>query len=279
MGGVDNADVPLHDGDVLTVRQIAGFSDLGSSITVRGEVQHPGGYGIREGERLSSILLRAGGLRASAYPYGAILEREQVRQIEERNHEDLLQRLQAEGNELRAAPDGDTDQKLAKQAAMMQWQTALQRLQSTPPPGRLVVHIASDIKKWANTPADIEVRAGDILTIPKRPNFVMVDGSVYNPTAVSFRPGKSAAWYLRQAGGPTAMANKKAIFVIRADGSVAGQSGGLFGGDGLKAEMLPGDMVVVPEKAYGASTKWKSTLQASQLVYAVGVAVQVARSF
>jgi len=113
----------------------------------------------------------------------------------------------------------------------------------------------------------------------KKPNFVMVDGSVYNPTAVTFKPGKSAAWYLRQAGGPTAAANKKAVFVIRADGSVAGGSGGLFNGDALRAEMRPGDMVVVPEKAFGASTKWKNTLQASQLVYAVGIAVQVARSF
>jgi len=279
IAGVDNADVTLHDGDVLTIRQIAGWADLGSVITVKGEVQHPGGYGIREGERLSSILLRAGGLRGSAYPYGAILEREQVRQIEEHNHADLLQRVQAEGDSLRTAPDGDQDQKLAKQAALLQWQTTMERLQNTPPPGRLVVHLSRDINKWANTSADVEVRAGDVLTIPKKPNFVMVDGSVYNPTAVTFKPGKSAAWYLRQAGGPTAAANKKAVFVIRADGSVAGGSGGLFNGDALRAEMRPGDMVVVPEKAFGASTKWKNTLQASQLVYAVGIAVQVARSF
>ena len=39
-------------------------------ITVNGEVMHPGTYGIEEGERLSSILERAGGLGAMPIPTG-----------------------------------------------------------------------------------------------------------------------------------------------------------------------------------------------------------------
>ena len=75
------------------------------------------------------------------------------------------------------------------------------------------------------------------------------------------------------------MANRRATFVIRADGSVASGSGGLFTG-GVEGEALsPGDMVIVPDKAFSANTRWKSTLQAAQLVYAVGVALQVGRSF
>ena len=58
--------------------------------------------------------------------------------------------------------------------------------------------------------------------IPKRPSFVLVQGQVYGPTAVAYRPGKSAHWYLMQAGGTTNMANKRAIFVIRANGTVVG---------------------------------------------------------
>src|SRR5947207_6594519 len=69
------------------------------------------------------------------------------------------------------------------------------------------------MKHWANTPADIQVGAKDVLYIPKRPNSVMVSGEVYNPTAVTYKPGRSAGWYLQQAGGPTNVANKKAIFV------------------------------------------------------------------
>lgn len=279
MSGVENADTTLRDGDVLNIRQVAGWKDIGAVITVKGEVQHQGGYGIREGEKLSGILKRAGGLRDSAYPYGAILERVAVREIEERNRADLLQRVQAEGAVLNLMQPADEDQRLAKQAAVLQWQTTVDKLQNTPPAGRLVVHISSKIDEWANTPSDIEVRAGDTLTIPKKPNFVMVDGSVYNPTAVTFKSGKSAEWYLKQAGGPTQMANKKGIFVIRADGSVVSGSSGLFTGDALKAELRAGDFVVVPEKAYSGTSKWKTSLQVAQLVSAAGIAIQVARGF
>ena len=107
----------------------------------------------------------------------------------------------------------------------------------------------------------------------------MVDGAVYHPTAITFRPGKDAEWYLRQGGGATNMANQKAIFLIRANGSVVGGSGGLFTGGVLDAEVRPGDVIVVPEKAYSGTTKWKNTLQVAQLVSAIGIGVQVARGF
>jgi protein involved in polysaccharide export with SLBB domain len=279
MAGVPGADAVLHDGDVLTIRQTAGFKDLGSVITVKGEVVHPGTFGIREGERLSSVLARAGGFRPDAFPYGALLERSQIRDLEERNRADLIRRVEAEGAQLKLIPEVDGDQKAAKDASLMQWQSALEKLKSVPPSGRMVIQISQNVRQWANTSADIELRAGDTLTIPKTPNFVMVDGAVYNPTAITFRPGKDAEWYLRQAGGGTNMANKKAIFLIRANGSVVGGSGGLFTGGVLDAEVRAGDVIVVPEKAYSGTSKWKNTLQVAQLVSAIGIGVQVARGF
>src|SRR6185369_2219960 len=117
------------------------------------------------------------------------------------------------------------------------------------------------------------------LVVPKQPNFVMINGAVYNPTAITFRSGKSAGWYLTQAGGPTHAANKKGIFVIRANGSVIGTSGGMWSGGVLSSELRPGDMIVVPEKALGGGATWRNILQASQLVSSVGIAVQVARGF
>ncbi len=274
-----DSDVRLHDGDVLTVRQLSGWNDIGATIEVKGEVAHPGTYGIQDGERLSSILSRAGGLRSSAYPYGAVFERKQVRELEEKDRGQLIQEIRDQGAQLKLAPDTDPDQKAAKEAALDQWQETLQKLQNLPPEGRLVIHISSNFKRWANTPNDIQVRAGDTIYIPKRPNTVTVDGSVYNPTAITFKPGRNAGWYLRQAGGPTNMANRKAEFVIRADGSVVGGAGGLFAGGVTSAELLPGDLLVVPQKAFSANTRWKSILEGSQVAYAVGIAIQVARSF
>jgi protein involved in polysaccharide export with SLBB domain len=279
LAGQPDSDVRLRDGDVLTIKQIGGWHDVGATIQVTGEVLHPGTYGIRDGERLSSIVERAGGFRDSSYPYAAVFERVQVREIAERSRSDLMRRVEDEGAALRLIPDGDADQRVAKGAALTQWQTTMEQLESTPPGGRMVIHISKDMKKWANTAADIQVRAGDTLYVPKMPNSVTVDGAVYNPTAVTFKPGKSAGWYLQHAGGPTNMGNRKGVFVIRADGSVVGGSGGLFTGGVQDAELRPGDMVVVPDKAFSVSTRWKNVLQGAQLAYAVGIAIQVARSF
>jgi protein involved in polysaccharide export with SLBB domain len=279
MAGVPDTDVRLHDGDVLTIGTVAGWKDVGATIKLAGEVVHPGTYGIREGERLSSVIERAGGLREDAYPYGAIFERIQVMELQEHSRGGLIRDIQDQGQSLRLGPENDPAQKAAKEAALQQWQQALEEIQNTPPSGRMVIHISSKLKRWANTTNDVQVRDGDSLYIPKRPSTVMVDGSVYNPTAITYKPGKDASWYMRQAGGPTNMANKKAVFVIRADGSVVGGSSGLFSGGVGHTALQPGDMVMVPEKAFSANTPWKTTLEGAQLAYAIGIAIQVARSF
>jgi protein involved in polysaccharide export with SLBB domain len=272
MADEPDADVRLHDGDVLTIRELSGWEDLGATIQVKGEVAHPGGYGIQAGERLSSILARAGGLLPNAYPYGAIFERVQVRELEEKNRADLIQRVQAEAAQVKLLPGMDVDQQVQARAAVLTYQKTVEELRNTPPVGRLVIHISSDVKRWANTPADIQVRAGDVIYIPKKPNIVLVDGAVYNPTAITSKPGKNVGWYLKQAGGPTNLADKRAIFVVRADGSVAGGPGGMFTGGVQSAELRPGDMIVVPEQTYSFNTKFKTILQTAQLAASTGIA-------
>jgi len=85
--------------------------------------------------------------------------------------------------------------------ALQQYQTTLTQLSSNPPVGRVAIRISSDINHWKNSAADVEVRAGDTLVIPKKPSYVMISGQVFNPTAVSYRPGKSAKWYLSRGAG------------------------------------------------------------------------------
>lgn len=274
-----SADRVLQDGDTISVRQITGFNDLGASIRVDGEVLHASTYGITEGERLSSILLRAGGFRPGAYPQGAVLERVQVREIEERMREDLVRRLEEEEQSLKVTPNLKPQEELSfRQAFFQQQSLILSKLKGTPPIGRVVVRLTGNIADWQNTASDIEVRAGDIITIPKRPNHVLVSGQVYNPTAVSYRPGKSARWYLAQAGGATDLGNRKNIFVIRADGSVVGSGGGVswWAGDPLDKVLNPGDAIVVPEKILTGNSILKSLAETAQIVSAVAIAASVA---
>jgi protein involved in polysaccharide export with SLBB domain len=279
MADEPDADVRLRDGDVLAIKQLTGWKDVGATIAVTGEVVHPGTYGIQEGERLSSIIQRAGGFRNDAYPYGAVFERQQIRDLEEKNRADLLDRVQSEAADIKSIPEQNQEDMLAKQAAVEQYQTTLQKLQNAPPQGRMVIHISTNMKRWVNTSSDVQVRAGDTIYVPKRPSVVLVDGAVYNPTGVTYKSGKSAGWYLSQAGGPTGTANKKGVFVIRADGSVAGGTSGLFGGGAESAAMQPGDMVVVPEKIFTISRAWQNTATAAQIVTAVAIAASYAKNF
>jgi polysaccharide biosynthesis/export protein len=276
LAGDSNSNVSLHNGDVLTIRQLSGWNDLGAFITLRGEMQHPGTYGIRPGERLSSVLERAGGFQPGSYPYGAVLQRVQVRELESKQQDEMILRVKDLQDNIELLPDSDPRQKQAKEMALQQYQATLTELSTNPPAGRVAIRISSDIGRWKNTSTDIEVRAGDMLVIPKRPSHVMVSGQVFNPTAVSYRPGRSAKWYLSQSGGPTQLANKKAIFVIRADGSVIGTSESLWGGNSLEATLQPGDTVVVPEKAIGGGIQWQTVFLAAQVASSVASAVIIA---
>jgi protein involved in polysaccharide export with SLBB domain len=270
-------DVPLRSGDVLAIRQVPGWSDIGAAVKVSGEVMHPSTFGIEPGERLSSVLQRAGGYTSQAYPYGAVLMRREVRELEARNQMELIARMKAERLQLKALPEGDNDQKNAKLNALAQTDSTINQLSTNPPIGRVVIHIASDMKQWKNTPADVALRDGDALVIPKKANAVTVYGQVFNPTAISVQSARSAKWYLSQAGGLTPVADKKAVFVIRADGSVlsAKNNGGSWlSGDPLSATLRPGDTVIVPEKTPKVGgPNWQLIMQSAQLASSVALAV------
>jgi len=274
--GEKSLDFKLKPGDVVSIRQLTGWQDIGASVTVNGEVVYPGTYGITEGERLSSLLRRVGGFRSSAYPAGAVLERVQVREIGEKTRMKMIRRIETSVPTAGSGFQGGQEQMAMLQTMEQQREQILSTLRSHPADGRLVINISPDIDKWAGTPADIELRTGDVLTIPKQPSFVVISGQVYNATAISFVPGRTAGWYLQQAGGPTESANKKAIFVVRANGSVVGHGESMWSGSTLSAHLQPGDSIVVPEKIKGGSTFWKNALTAGQIMGGMGLTAAVA---
>src|SRR5579859_4148069 len=276
LAGEADTDVLLKPGDVLTIRQIGGWNDIGGAVSISGEVMHPDRYGIQRGEHLSSILKRAGGFSTEAYPYAAILDRAQVREAAAKSREDMVTQIQAQqavGN------TATTPRTTSTSTLERERQQLLAKLKQIRPSGRMLIHITSQIEKWQNTQADVEVRPGDTLYIPKRPTFVMVAGQVYNPIAITYSAGKHAGWYLKQAGGPTTLAHKKEIFVVRANGTVVGRgSGEWWSGSVLSTTLQAGDTVFVPEKGAGASI-FKNISQSISLLSGAAVAVSVIRTF
>lgn len=277
-GSDPGADVPLKPGDILAIHQITNWSNIGESVTIQGQVRFPGSYGFQDGERLSSVLRRAGGMLSTAYPAGAVLTRSQVKGLEASSRDALVRQIQANSAAARLSPGvAASTSPAALQLIKAQQDQVLADLESHPPTGRMVIHISADIDSWANTPADIELRPGDELTIPKRPGFVLVTGQVYNGTALTFTPGKTAGWYLSHAGGTNASANRKEVFVIRANGTVVGRrSGGAFGGNVLSVKLNPGDVVVVPQKIIGGTLFWRNLLTAGQLAASTAITAGVA---
>lgn len=292
VNGNADADITLKPGDVITVRQLTGWADIGASITLSGEVMHPGTYGIGIGEKLSSLLERAGGFRDTAFPQGAKLERLEVRNLAEQSKQALMDRIETEGLTMSfnatsastmAGQDSGKDAQSQLQAMMMQQKQVLDTLRSHPASGRLVIEISAEIKSWKNTPMDVELRDGDELTIPKRSDIIMVNGQVYNPSAMTYIPGRTVEWYLRSAGGFTELANKHGIFVVRANGAVLSKGGKSLGssrhGDVMSARVKPGDIIIAPEKTLGGSVAWRNFMALAQTLSGMAITARVATSF
>jgi protein involved in polysaccharide export with SLBB domain len=272
-----NHNVLLQDGDVLSVPQRAGWNDRGSSVTIKGEVNNPGVYGIRPGERLSSVLKRAGGLLPTAYPQGAIFTRTTVREFQEQSRQDLIHRLEQEDPLVKASVTTSGTEEAALQAeAVQQRERALDALRRAPVSGRLVVRLQPGLKGFERSPDDIELLNGDSIEIPKQPGFVLVIGQVYNTNAVTYVPRKTAGWYLSQGGGVTRLGDRGGIFIVRADGEVIGHRGtGWWSGNVLAVAIRPGDTVVVPERPVTGGAWWKNLLAIAQVAEAGAITAAV----
>ena len=125
--------------------ELPGWKDLGASDHRKGRSQRiPASYGIRPGERLSSVLKRAGGLLPTAYPQGAIFIRISVRELQEKSRQELIQRMEQEGATVKTSL---TDHRLGTSSTRTGSGPAAQRvldaLRRAPASGRLVIRIQS----------------------------------------------------------------------------------------------------------------------------------------
>ena len=100
----------------------------------------------------------------------------------------------------------------------------------------------------------------------------MIVGQVYNSNAITYSPRRNADWYLARAGGATVLANKSAIFIIRAYGSVSTGAGSLWTRGVLSTVLGLADVIVVPQKATVGGSAWKNVVSMAQIAKAAAVA-------
>lgn len=243
--GEESSNILLEPYDTLMVRRLSNWR-AAEQVLVQGEVMHPGTYPVEEGEHLSSLLSRVGGFTGNAYMPAAVFTRESVREDQQKQLNDLVQRMEAElaQQEQPVAALRDETLRAHRQEGLDVAKRVLAQLKSVRATGRMVIELA-DAANLKGKPYDLRLRAGDRLIVPKRPDEVLVLGEVYNQNALLYSPNMSRDDYVRQAG-PTRMADQDAIYIVRANGQVeAGGSGGWwsFGGNNISA----GDTIVVPQ--------------------------------
>ncbi len=110
--------------------------------------------------------------------------------------------------------------------------------------GRLVINLKAAMRTMPGSSDDVILRNGDELIVPKQRQEVMVLGEVQDPTSHLYQRRMSRDDYIDQSGGPTRQADRKHIYVVRADGSVDSGPGLVQFGDSV--DIRPGDAIVVP---------------------------------
>ena len=189
----------LEPFDEVYVRRSPGYNTQ-QNVTVEGEVNFEGVYSLKnKTQRLSEIILAAGGLTKDAYVEGTRLLRQMT--DEERAVAEAM---------LRTATRNTSNGKDSIDIKKL-------RINSNYPVGfelaKALEHPGSD--------DDPILREGDRIIIPRKTSNVTINGEVLYPNTIRFKEGKNAKYYIEQAGGYTSSAKKSKAIIIYMNGMVA----------------------------------------------------------
>lgn len=213
-------------------------------VTVSGEVAKPGRYYVQPGTPLSAVLEQAGGITDRAYPYGAVLTRESVRDTQRKSYERAMRDVELL---LTAQPLTSVSQSEQLQPSRLSAvQAVVGQLKNRQPDGRLVMEVEPSDRAL---PSELIVENNDSIYIPPQPITVGVFGAVPSPASFQYRQDETIKDYLRRAGGVQKLGDKSEIFVVRANGTLLAQGGGVFRGSVLNQKAYPGDLIFVPVDA------------------------------
>lgn len=246
-------DPELKPGDTLRVKQIPQWSKR-ESVTLSGEVNYPGVYDILPGETLLDVIERGGGLTPHAYAEGAIFSREELRVLEQERLENLKLQVQSD---IAAA---NIEQSTTKDIDEAETEQILENLDRTRALGRMVI----DLPAILSTPQqfDFELTNGDMLEIPRFKPSVTVVGEIQHPTSHFYNDKLSVTDYIDMSGGTKQNADKRRIYVVKANGRVYSPSSSAWFRSKSK-NLEPGDTIIVPidTDKVDPLTMWSSITQ------------------
>ncbi|GAA6465492.1 SLBB domain-containing protein [Bacteroides thetaiotaomicron] len=209
----------LQPYDEVYVRRSPGYQAQ-QNVVIDGEILFGGNYAMtnRE-ERLSDLVNKAGGPTSLAYLRGA-----------------KLTRVASAGEKKRM---GDVIRLMSRQLGEAMIDSLGIGVEDT-------FTVGIDLEKALTNPkgsADLVLREGDVVFIPKNTNTVTINGAVMVPNTVSYMQGKDVDYYLNQAGGYSDNARKSKKFIVYMNGQVTKVKGS------GKKQIEPGCEIIVPSKA------------------------------
>jgi hypothetical protein len=153
----------------------------------------------------------------------------------------------------------------------------MNQLRDAKPVGRLVIDIDRVTKGPLGGPEDVVLRDGDKLMIPKQSQEITILGEVQSPTSHVFEAGLSRDDYIARSGGTTQKADRKRIYVVRANGDVSSAERSGWFRRSQSTEMRPGDTIVVPldTERVRALPLWQAV---TTIIYNLAVALLAVRS-
>jgi len=189
------------------------------NVTIEGEVKYPGVYSInRKDEKISDLIIRAGGLLPSAFSEGATLERDIKSQKKYKQQLKSIQNIE------------DMDS------------TIDIKIQTNP---KLELRL-SDIIKNPGTSYDYFLMEGDHITIPQKSDEIWVNGEVLNPMGLAWETGRGVKYYIKNSGGLSTNAKKGKIYVVYGNGVSKATSSRIFWKK--YPSVKPGCQIIVPKK-------------------------------
>lgn len=228
-------DIFTHDGKSfnLNLNEMQNFRDLSIesgfyanisskireevfSVSLQGSFVSPGVYGVRQGERLSSVIKRAGGYKENAFPYGGILARKSVAEKEKigfmKSADQLKESVASAISSGRISSAGGNPALVLSSISSL-----IGDLEKINPIGRVVSEFDIDnLEKYPER--DILLESGDRIFVPERSSTVTVSGQVLSPTSFNFNPKFKVNDYIQLAGGFQEGADRNRILVIYPNG-------------------------------------------------------------
>ena len=216
-------------------------------VRLHGEIKYPGTYSINDGETLSSLYKRAGGLTSLSYPLGGILTRESVKVVQK----EVLKKAQKDLGEVlsSAAMNGYLNQNPTN---LVQLIALISSLSESDGLGRIVAELDPN-KIERSSSLDIILEDGDNIYIPRLNSTITIVGNVLNPITVPYNNRFNANDYIKLAGGYNKSADKRSAYIIYPNGVSQKIKNGLFSISGTK-NPVPGSTIIIPRKATNLDT-------------------------